>query len=122
MLNANTLKILVLIVCVLRGLLVPDFRYGYVSIGLIQVLFPLTIAAMCYVALRSDSLLSAGKLGMAAIVFAQLVAIATYVAHVGVEQLDDPVTLSIFLASFVAQAAVFLFALIAASLSRRSSN
>lgn len=94
-------------ISVLRGLVVPDFRYGYFSIAVIQVaypillLFPLLIGKGVYPGYWGYLLL-----GVVGIVLSEIVAVSRYVLGSGGGVLDS-VSGAITIVSFAAMTALF---------------
>lgn len=94
-------------ISVLRGLVVPDFRYGYFSIAVIQVaypillLFPLLIGRGVYPGYWGYLLL-----GVIGIVLSEIVAVSRYVLESGGGVLDS-VSGAITIVSFAAMTALF---------------
>jgi len=91
----------------LRGLAVPDFRYGAFSVAVIQVAYP--------VLLLLPLLIGKGVppgywgyllLGVAGIVLSEIVAISRYVLEFGSSALDS-VSGAVTIASFAAMAVLF---------------
>lgn len=95
-------------ISVLRGLTVPDFRYGYFSIAVIQVaypillLLPLLIGRGVYPGYWGYLLL-----GVVGIVLSEIVAISRYTLESGVDAVLDSVTGAIFILSFAAMIVLF---------------
>lgn len=94
-------------ISVLRGVVVPDFRYGYFSIAVIQVaypillLFPLLIGKGVYPGYWGYLLL-----GVVGIVLSEIVAVSRYVLGSGGGVLDS-VSGAITIVSFAAMTALF---------------
>ncbi|CAH1903972.1 membrane hypothetical protein [Candidatus Nitrotoga sp. HW29] len=95
----------------LRGLAVPDFRYGYFSVAVIQVVYsillllPLLIGKGVHPGYWGYLLL-----GLAGIVLSQIVAVSRYTLESGVDAVLDSVTGAIFIWSLAAM--IVLFAVI----------
>lgn len=101
----------VLSLALLRGLLVPDFRFGLASFLIIQVAFPL---ALCVVFLKECSFghyIQKIMICIAGIVLSELVSLAVYSMHAGYDQLKDSVSIALFMGSFLGQIVAFLLAL-----------
>lgn len=93
---------------VLRGLAVPDFRYGAFSVAVIQVAYP--------VLLLLPLLIGKGAhpgywgyllLGVVGIVLSQIVAVSRYTLEFGGDAILDSVTDAIFILSFAAMTVLF---------------
>lgn len=93
---------------VLRGLAVPDFRYGVFSVAVIQVAYPILLLLPLLI----------GKgvhpgywryllLGVAGIVLSEIVALSRYTLESGVGAVLDPVTGAISILSFAAMTVLF---------------
>ena len=94
-------------ISILRGLAVPDFRYGAFSVAIIQVAYPLL--------LLMPLLIGKGVhpgywgyllLGVAGIVLSEIVALGRYVLEFGGGALDS-VSGAVMIASFAAMVALF---------------
>lgn len=98
-------------ISVLRGLVVPDFRYGYFSVAVIQVAYPILLLLPLLI----------GKgvhpgywgyllLGFTGIVLSVTVAVSRYVLEFGWGALDS-VSGAVTIVSFAAMTALFAVAL-----------
>ena len=93
---------------VLRGLAVPDFRYGAFSVAVIQVAYP----ALLLLPLLIGKGVHPGYwgyllLGFAGIVLSQIVAVSRYTLESGVDAGLDAVTGAIFILSIAAMTILF---------------
>lgn len=94
-------------ISVLRGLAVPDFRYGAFSVAIIQVAYP----ALLLLPLLAGKGVHPGYwgyllLGVAGIVVSEIVAIGRYVLEFGGGALDS-VSGAVIIASFAAMTVLF---------------
>jgi len=109
----RSLIVIVIAIAVIRGVLVPDFRYGLQSVLMIQVVFPFVLLAVLVVKADVNHHFGQGVgICILAIVLSQIVAIIHYSLVAGQEELVDPVTHSVFLGSFIAQLVLFILSVI----------
>lgn len=99
-----------LLTAVLLGVLCPDFRYGLLSIFVIQVARPLVFAVPMIVALlggaRTDFRLCLGA-GLGGLVLCELVAITVVMLETSGVAFSDRLSIPIAIGSFAAQVIVF---------------
>jgi hypothetical protein len=93
---------------VLRGVAVPDFRYGAFSVAVIQVAYPILLL----LPLLIGKGLHPGYwgyllLGVAGIVLSEIVAFSRYAFEFGGDAFLDSVTSAIFILSFAAMTVLF---------------
>ncbi|NIA67393.1 hypothetical protein HBA54_02185 [Pelagibius litoralis] len=99
---------MIVIFCFFRGIVFPDFRYGEVSIVIIQFLFPISISFMCVWYWGTQrGVLYANIVGTAGITLGQIVSLIVYFLRTGPVQMSDPLTTSIFLGSFCCAGTAF---------------
>lgn len=98
-------------ISVLRGLVAPDFRYGYFSVAVIQLVYP-TLLLLPLLIGKGEHPGYWGYLllGCAGIVLSQIVALSRYVLESGGGALDS-VSGAIFIGSFAAMTALFAMTL-----------
>ncbi len=91
----------------LRGLIIPDFRYGYFSVTIIQIAYPILLLLPLFI----EKVIHPGYwgylfLGIAGIVLSAIIAISRYVMEFGWNALDS-VSNAILTLSFAAMIALF---------------
>lgn len=101
--TSRYLVIYVLVISLVRGIVLPDFRYDTVSIFLIQVVYPIALFAPMVMAPLRDKYWRYYFLCVGGIVFATLLALFTYYLEAGKENVTDQVSVAIFVISFIAQ-------------------
>lgn len=95
-------------ISVLRGLAVPDFRYGYFSVAAIQVAYPILLLLPLLVGRGvHPGYWGYLLLGVVGIVLSEIVAVSRYTLESGVDAALDPVTGAIFILSFAAMIVLF---------------
>lgn len=101
----------IIVMSVLRGLAVPDFRYGYFSAAVIQVAYPILLLLPLLIGKGAHpGYWGYLLLGLAGIVLSQIVAVSRYTLESGVDAVLDSVTGAIFILSLAAM--IVLFAVI----------
>lgn len=95
-------------ISVLRGLAVPDFRYGAFSVAVIQVVYPLLLLLPLLIGKGvQPGYWGYLLLGIAGIVLSEIVAVSRYSLESGVNAVLDSVTGAIFILSFAAMTGLF---------------
>ena len=95
-------------ISVLRGLAVPDFRYGAFSVAVIQVAYPLLLLLPLLIGKSvHPGYWGYLLLGVVGIVLSEIVAISRYTLESGVDAVLDSVTGAIFILSFAAMTVLF---------------
>ena len=95
-------------ISILRGLVAPDFRYGYLSIATIQVIYPILLVLPFFIGKAAHlGYWQYWAIGFSGIVLSQIVAIGRYVLEIGGISLDDTVTVAVFIASFAGLTILF---------------
>ncbi len=94
-------------ISLLRGLVVPDFRYGYFSVIIIQIAYPILLLLPLFI----EKVAYPGYwcylfLGIVGIVLSTMMAVSRYVMEFGWNALD-PVSNAILTLSFAAMAVLF---------------
>lgn len=94
-------------ISVLRGLVVPDFRYGYFSVAVIQLAYPILLLLPLLIGKGTHpGYWGYLFLGFMGIVLSEIVAVSRYVLESRGDALDS-VSGAIFIGSFAAMAALF---------------
>lgn len=94
-------------ISVLRGLAVPDFRYGSFSVAVIQVAYPiLLLLPLLIVRSMHPGYWGYLLLGVVGIVLSEIVAVSRYVLEFGIGAMDS-VSGAITIASFAAMIVLF---------------
>lgn len=93
---------------ILRGLTVPDFRYGYFSVAVIQVAYPILLLLPLLIGKGTHpGYWGYLLLGLAGIVLSQIVAVSRYTLEFGMDAVLDSVTGAIFIWSLAAMIVLF---------------
>lgn len=94
-------------ISILRGLAVPDFRYGVFSVAVIQIAYPALLLLPLLIGKRvPPGYWGYLLLGVAGIVLSEIVAISRYVLEFGSGALDS-VSDAVIIASFAAMTILF---------------
>ncbi len=108
----KTIVLYVLMLALLRGIFVPDFRYGLVSAVIIQVIFPLALCAVFFMkGVSNQEYILKIVICMVGIVFSELISIIVYSLWAAPDGLKDQVSIAVIIGSFIGQLVVFLLAL-----------
>ena len=108
----KTIILYVFILVLLRGLLVPDFRYGLVSAIIIQIIFPLALSAVFLMkGVGNQEYMAKIVICILGMVLSEIISLIVYNFMAGPEGLKDQVSIALFIGSFVGQIAVFFLAL-----------
>ncbi len=97
------LVLYVLVISLARGIFLPDFRYGMISIILIQAIYPVALFAPMIMKLHGENYWSYYFLCIGGIVVAELVALLRYYFEAGKENVIDQVSVAVSTLSFVSQ-------------------
>lgn len=104
---SRQLVLYVLVISLARGIFLPDFRYGMVSIILIQAIYPVVLFAPMIMKLHGENYWSYYFLCIGGIVLAVLLALLRYYFEAGKENLMDGLSVPIFTLSFAAQIGLY---------------
>jgi len=119
--------ILLYLVCLslFRGFVVPDFRYGVISIVGIHLIFPLMIVISMLLLPNSFFLLNRIKMffiGLISIVLSQGVAVSVFYFDGGKDAFFDGLSIPILINSFVAQLVVYIILFLLVSIFKKSKK
>ena len=98
-------------ISVLRGLVVPDFRYGYFSVAVIQLAYPILLLLPLLIGKGTHpGYWGYLFLGFMGIVLSEIVALSRYSFESGVDAIDS-VSGAVFIGSFASVVALYAIAL-----------
>lgn len=101
------LIIFVLAVSIIRGILVPDFRYNLLSVVVIQIIFPIVLFSPMLLKLHGDNFLGYFTLCLIGITLACVVGAVAYFFTFGQIDSKDYLSIPILIASYLAQVLFF---------------
>jgi len=104
---SRQLVLYVLVVSLVRGIFLPDFRYDMVSIILIQVVYPIALFAPMIMRLQGEHYWGYYFFCIGGIVLASLLALLRYYFEAGKENVTDQVSVAVMSLSFAAQIGLY---------------
>ena len=106
--------VFILLISLLRGIYSPDFRYDLLSIGVIQLVYPVSLILPLFFKPVSFSSIGYILIGVLGISISQLLGYSLYYSKAGRETATESLSLTIMIGSYAAQVIVFLLLVLAA--------